>query len=142
MDLKNWNDYINSYRFSRLDSTSNKYFIQSVTQFHNKGCYIPFDIVFHRYKNRFTLKMISAPNFSKIIFTSCEYYIHAEGDGDWYIFIHNWNVQPTIESIYGKFTCDITCHGHNDDAEILLSIIDAKNKIHPQIKLIRYVKCQ
>ena len=125
MEIKEWNDDVNSYLLPRLASSCNKHLMPNImcpwgcSEFNHKCGHISMDIVFQRYLQRCLLKLIEKPAAFKYIISARDDYLRAEGDEDQWLFNPNWKVQPSIAFVDG---CPrvLTCNNHNKGSNLFM----------------------
>ena len=129
IDIKEWNDDINSYLLSRLASTSNKFLRPTIkcswgcSEFHHKVGHLPLDIVFQRILQQYSIKMFTKSNLGleKNVISIREDYIRDDNDEKDYLFFNReWKIVPSLAFVNGKGPLILTCNEHNGGTKLFM----------------------
>ena len=127
-DIKEWNDYINSYLLSRLASASNKFLRPTIkcpwgcSEFQHKVGYLSLDIVFQRILQKCSFKMFTKSNLNleKNVVSIREDYIREHDDEDMLLFNPEWKILPSLAFVDGKGPMILTCNEHNGGTKLFM----------------------
>jgi hypothetical protein len=129
IDIKEWNEDINSFLLSRLASASNKFLRPSIkcpwgcSEFQHKVGYLPLDIMFQRLLQKTVIKVYtkSRSSFEKRVISIREDYICDETDEqDCWFFNPEWQILPSVSFVTGRGPVILTCNEHNNGTNLFM----------------------
>lgn len=128
IDIKEWNDDINSYLLSRLATASNKFLRPSIkcpwgcSEFQHKVGYLPLDIIFQRILQKCSFNMFTNSNLNlqKNVVSIREDYIREHDDEDMLFFNPEWKVLPSLAFVTGKGPMILTCNEHDGGTKLFM----------------------
>ena len=96
-------------------------FLWGCSKLHHKVGYLPIDVVFQRYIQRCSLKVMKKLLYSdQHVISAREYYVQEEHDEDVFFFKPECKILPSIAFVEEKGPCVLTCSKHNGGTKLFM----------------------
>ncbi len=130
IDIKEWDDEIQTYFISNLATICNKHLRPTIkcpwgcSEFQHKVGYLPIDVIIQRLLQKAVIKIHTKieSGFEKRVLSIREDYIRDE-DGDeqdFLLFNPEWAVVPSIAFVDGRGPMVLTCSDHNNGSNLFM----------------------
>lgn len=120
IDYDQMKNDIESYKLSKLMSTSNKYLLPDVlcpwgeSEYMIQCGYVPLDLVTQRFIPKCRIDLIGTVDKMNTVRSARDDFVRESNDYDFWVFNPNWKILPTIIFVKDKGPCVCTSWNHND----------------------------